>query len=537
MDERYQRNLDWLISARKTLRRFAGRYNIRVTLRGLLIFLGAIVLVTALAVLNDAWSRYPEITQRTSEYFPNRPEWAQLVSEQVTRWRSAALLWKGVSYLLPAMIAAVPFVIVSLVRDDLAYWLYGRILHMPRHLAVGFVLESVSFRFRMAESRRFAVLLFASIGAFTAFLALFTLDRRLGGSWISWFWFLPLVLVVPVTMLLQRFASVWQRVLARMKLTQPDVERFGLVRLVDAAIPLLTFAFVLGVLLLTVPHLLSMANERELEAQQVARGALDEYVLTEIRPAQERQVQTFLSDHSWGHRAGGASTRWAQVIGPTAWRFYAGALMAMVGSFVILLFCRTAPVADGREGTPAPLVWGVGFAAAAAISVYWAIGHDLSSLMVGAYLAGFVLVFSAVAAWKTRVSLTRAKEICPSCDRSFVVLGKTCPVCGVQVDIARRVGPEEFVVGHGLTTVHHRDCRVVKGSRSRSWSRYLTFRQALADIEGEGLEVARPCKICLGSESVWPGDPVWRSARRWASWVRRTLKTRKAPAKPAGPAL
>ncbi|MFP4052391.1 MAG: hypothetical protein ACLFV7_00835 [Phycisphaerae bacterium] len=535
MDEQRQRNLEWLREARDLLRKQAERFNLATTFRGLLVFLGTILLITAALMAYDWFVRFPAIAARTAEAFPRQPGWEQAVNAQVARWRDVAVKWRAVSYLGPALIAAIPFVIVSMVRDELSYWLYGRVLRLPRHQAIEFVIEAVAYRFRIAETRRFAILLFASIGTFAAFLLLFSYDSAMGGGWLAKLWYLPVIAAIPVTLIVQRFAGVWRRVLEKMRLTSADIERFRLVRLVDAAVPLITFLFVLAVLLATVPHLLARANERSRQAEVAARAELDDWVIKTFPPAQlepekARRVAAYSTPpRPWGDwaRAGG-NVDWLDDFFPAALRFFGGCLIATAGVFLVLLFASPAPTREGFRAGSAAMVWLVALTAGGLISASWAQASVWQTWQLLLFQGVVLVAFAVLGAAKVWWTLSRPRQLCPSCDRSFVMLGTTCPVCGVEMETARQVGPDEFVVGQGLTTVHHKDCRIYKSSRSRAWKKFMTLRQALSSVEGEGLEIARPCKVCLGSEETWTGDPVWRSASNWARWVRRALPAAKA---------
>jgi hypothetical protein len=528
MNDQRQRNLEWLTAARDSLRKQAGRFNLKTTFYGLGVFLATIFAVTLAVCLHDWFIRFPRVIAETSGAFADLPEWDDRVRQAIGQWRAQAVKWRVISYLGPALIAAIPFVIVSMLRDDLTHWLRGRILRLPRHLAVGFVIESVEYRFRTSETRRFAMLLFASIGTFTLFLMLFSYDHHMGGEWLGQLWFAPLIAAALVVVLVQRFATAWRRVLEKMRLTVADMERFRLIRLIDAAVPLVTYLFVLAVLLASVPHLLARGNEQTHQAKVYARSVLDEWVQDrfERTPPTPDQVQRLehYSNASWGdwtRRAPGAN--WLDDFFPAAIRFFGGALVATAGVFVLLLFAQPAPTREGaRSGSPAA-VWIVAGLVAAAISISWAYSDAWAAwqmmLYQGLVLAGLVVLGGGKVWW----TLTRQRDVCPSCDRTFVQLGEVCPVCGVNLPIAKQVGADEFVVGQGLTTVHHRDCRIYQKSATRAWKPFMTLRQALLSVEAGGLAIARPCKVCLGSETTWTGDPVWRSARNWARWIHREL--------------
>jgi hypothetical protein len=528
MDDQRERNLEWLTAARDTLRKKAGRFNLKTTFYGLGIFLATIFALTLATGLHSWFVSFPQQMAETAAKLPDLPGWDEQVAQAVGRWRATAVKWQAISYLGSALIAAIPFVIVSMLRDDLTHWLRSRVLHLPRHRAVGFVIESVEYRFRTSETRRFAMLLFASIGTFTLFLLLFHYDRRMEGAWLAQFWFAPLIAAVPVVLLVQRFATAWRRVLEKMRLTSADVERFRLVRLIDAAVPLVTYLFVLAVLLASVPHLLARGREQTRQAEINARSALDEWVETrfEQAPPTPEQAQR-LEAYSQPPRPWGDQTQpgraWLDDFFPAAVRFFGGAVLATAGVFVLLLFAQPARTHEQARAGGVSAMWIVGGVVAAAISISWAYSHVWAAwqMMVyqGVALVGLIALGGAKVWW----TLTRQREVCPSCDRTFVTLGDVCPVCGVNLPIAKEVGADEFVVGQGLTTVHHHSCRIYRKSASRAWKKFMTLRQALLSVEAGGLAIARPCKVCLGSETTWTGDPVWRSARNWARWIRRDL--------------
>ncbi len=530
MDEQRQRNLDWLTAARDSLRKEAGRFNLRTTFYGLGVFLAAIFALTALVCLHQYFVVFPHAMARTAERFPDLPQWEAQVRQAVADWRLAAVKWKAISYLGPALIAAIPFVIVSMLRDDLTHWLRGRVLHLPRHLAVGFVIESVEYRFRTSETRRFAMLLFASIGTFTLFLMLFSYDRRMGGKWLVWFWFVPMIAAIPVVLLVQRFATAWRRVLEKMRLTVADMERFRLLRLIDAAVPLVTYLFVLAVLLASVPHLLARGNEQTRQAEVRARATLDQWVQqrfeqTPPTPEQRQRLEAYSKPpRPWGDWAQpGRSSAWVHDFLRASARFFGGAVLATAGVFLLLLFAQPASTRESARSGGVAAMWVVAGVVAAAISVSWAYSHDWAAWQMVLYQAVALVGLIALGVGKLWWTLTRQREICPSCDRTFVSLGEVCPVCGVNLPAARKVGADEFVVGQGLTTVHHHSCRIYARSRSDAWKKFMTLRQALVSVEADGLAIARPCKVCLGSETTWTGDPVWRSARNWARWIQRDL--------------
>ncbi len=516
-------HLDRLDAARRRLDRKTRRYHLAVAVQGLGVFLATIALMTVGVCLVRHYRLFEPVRDATVPLFDRIPDWQPLVHQAIDRWQVASWWARGSSYLAPALIAAVPFLVAALVRDGIARALRERILRLPRHQAVGFVIEAVAYRFRSAETRRFAVLLFASVGAFSAFLLVFTRPDDPVVRWVGGAWYLPVAAAIPVTFVVSGFALAWRRVLRRMRLTDSDVERFRLIRLVDAAVPLCTFALVVAVLLAAVPPVLRRAELHERRAQLEARQELDRFVVTQTpgdHPSRDDYAQL-----TWGRVdvEGADLPAWSPAYIGAAWRFFAGVLVALGGVFTTILFTSpTRPVEGASRFASAIRLWAVALASAGAVAVLWRWAGGWSAGAVALYVAGFALVFGALAWMKVWTALRSAQRVCPSCDRSFMELGETCPVCGVRQEVAGRVGSDEFVVGEGLATVHHRECRIYRSSSVRRMQRFMTLRQAIASVESEG-NVARPCRVCLGTDRTWTGDPVWTSARRWAQWVDREL--------------
>ena len=501
------------------LRRLVRRHVLSTTLRGVGIFLGTIVVVSAAWALRDHYAIYNRDIRALASVLPDDPSWAQLVGHHIRRIEYVRLGYDTLARLLPCLLAGGLFVLVSLRRFALTARLQQRLCPTPRHRCAAFVLECIRYRLQGSAVWQFVVLLLSAATAFAIFAAANV--RHITPQALSRGWLFALPLVAVPMVAAGASSARLRAMLARLKILDAYAGRFHRVRLAESALVGLAMAALVGGLILTLPALGRQGPQATARMGKVAVSQMDQYLASRYDQANPRNMRTYQTITAL-LTTPGESPELRRQRAMVRWQLYLPGLLLLNASLAAVALAGPLRPASraGRWVRAAGilLAGAVGAAGAAALLRYlptWDVGQVLAT--VGAVH----LALLALLAVKALASAIRRASPCPHCRRSVGRHDRTCPTCGIRLDLARRRRPGGFLVAKGSRVVHHATCGQTIGARPDRWRSFATLGAALGSFGPDWPSTARPCKLCLGAEPLWAGDPVWVSRRRWLRWLAR----------------